>query len=40
MLALLNKEIDTERSRILFNELITPDNFEDHFITYNSQWTV
>ena len=32
--------MDPERSGILFNELITPDNFDQHFITYNSKWTV
>jgi hypothetical protein len=40
MLQLINKEIYPERSGILFNELITPDNFNDHFITYNSRWSV
>lgn len=40
MLQLINKEIDTEGSRILFNELITPDNLDDHFLTYNIKWTV
>jgi hypothetical protein len=39
-LQLINKEIDIEESRILFNEIITPDNFDDHFITYNCPWSV
>lgn len=40
MLKLLNKEIDLIKSRILFKTIVTPDNFDDHFITYNSKWTV
>jgi len=40
MLKLLNKEIDINKSKILFNEIITSDNFSDHFIVYNCQWSV
>ena len=40
MLKLINKEIDINKSKILFNEIITSDNFSDHFITYNCQWSV
>ena len=40
MLQLINKEIDPDKSRILFNTTITPDNFPDHFITHNSKWSV
>jgi hypothetical protein len=40
MLKLFNKEIDINESRILFDEIITQDNFRDHFITYNCQWNV
>ena len=40
MLKLLNKEIDLIKSKILFKTIVTPDNFDDHFITYNSKWTV
>ncbi len=40
MLQLIDKEIDPEKSAILFNEIVTPDNFSDHFITYNSRWSV
>jgi hypothetical protein len=40
MLQLIDKEIDSEKSVILFNEIVTPDNFNDHFITYNSRWSV
>jgi hypothetical protein len=39
-LRLLDKEIDPDRSRILFDTIITPDNFQDHFMTHNSQWSV
>ena len=38
-LQLINKEIDINGSKIVFNNVITPDNFEDNFITYNSKWT-
>jgi hypothetical protein len=40
MLRLIDKEIDPNKCRILFNTKITPDNFTDHFITHNSQWSV
>jgi hypothetical protein len=40
MLKLINKEIDLNKSRILFKEIITPDNFRYNFTTYNSKWTV
>jgi len=40
MLQLLDKEIDINQCRILFNELITPENFDSHFITHNSHWNV
>lgn len=39
-LPLINKEIDINGSKILFNNVITRDNFDDNFITYNSKWTV
>ena len=39
-LLLINKEIDVNGSKILFNNVITRDNFDQHFITYNSKWTV
>jgi len=40
MLKLLNKGIELIKSRILFKTIITRDNFDDNFITYNSKWTV
>jgi hypothetical protein len=40
MLKLLDKEIDLIKSRILFKAIITRNNFDYNFITYNSKWTV
>jgi hypothetical protein len=39
-LQLINNEIDVNRSKILFNNVISRENFNDNFITYNSKWTV
>ena len=40
MLQLLDKEIDINQCEVLFREPITPENFDSHFITYNSHWIV
>jgi hypothetical protein len=40
MLTLVDKEIDLNKSSILFSTTVTPDNFTEHFITHNSQWSV
>jgi hypothetical protein len=40
MLQLINKEIDLNKSGILFNTIVTRDNFSDHFIIHNSKWSV
>ena len=39
-LQLINKEIDLNASRILFNDKIAENNFNDYFITYNCEWRV
>ena len=40
MLQLIDKEIIPDQCSILFNEIITQENFRDYFISYNSQWSV
>jgi hypothetical protein len=39
-LELIDKEIDILSSRVMFNEVITSENLNDHFITHNSVWTL
>lgn len=40
ILELLEKEIDISRSPVVFNTIINSGNITEHFITYNSNWTV
>jgi hypothetical protein len=37
---IMRKEIDIEKSPVLFNDPVTPENFKTDWNTYNSQWWV
>lgn len=39
-LQLIEKEIEVSFSPVLFNMKISGEDFDEHFCTYNSQWTV